>query len=40
MPAITVAGAGFEYRGTTDAGEPYALPAIFVMRDGSVTLLL
>jgi uncharacterized protein len=24
--------AEFEYQGTTDAGEPYALPAIFVMR--------
>jgi ketosteroid isomerase-like protein len=29
-PEVIVAE--FEYQGTTDAGEPYALPAIFVMR--------
>jgi ketosteroid isomerase-like protein len=30
--------AEFEYRGTTEAGAPYALPAIFVMRvrDGEI----
>jgi ketosteroid isomerase-like protein len=29
-PEVIVAE--FEYQGTTDAGEPYALPAVFVMR--------
>jgi uncharacterized protein len=29
-PEVIVAE--FEYQGTTDAGEPYALPAIFVLR--------
>ena len=29
-PEVIVAE--FEYQGTTDGGEPYALPAIFVMR--------
>jgi uncharacterized protein len=29
-PEVIVAE--FEYQGTTDAGQPYALPAIFVMR--------
>jgi ketosteroid isomerase-like protein len=35
-PEVIVAE--FEYQGTTDAGEPYALPAIFVMRvrDGQI----
>jgi uncharacterized protein len=35
-PEVIVAE--FEYQGTTDAGEPYALPAIFVMRvrDGEI----
>jgi ketosteroid isomerase-like protein len=35
-PEVIVAE--FEYQGTTEAGEPYALPAIFVMRvrDGEI----
>jgi ketosteroid isomerase-like protein len=35
-PEVIVAE--FEYQGTTDAGEPYALPAVFVMRvrDGEI----
>jgi ketosteroid isomerase-like protein len=35
-PEVIVAE--FEYQGTTDADEPYALPAIFVMRvrDGEI----
>ena len=35
-PEVIVAE--FEYQGTSDAGEPYALPAIFVMRvrDGQI----
>jgi uncharacterized protein len=35
-PEVIVAE--FEYQGTTDAGEPYALPAVFVMRvrDGQI----
>jgi uncharacterized protein len=35
-PEVIVAE--FEYQGTTDAGEPYALPAIFVLRirDGEI----
>jgi uncharacterized protein len=35
-PEVIVAE--FEYQGTTETGEPYALPAIFVMRvrDGEI----